>query len=67
MKSQRVTVQSRVTGEQVLADVILCPDCKTEPTALEPTLWVVFQVRPGHMHLQCYYCDSVFCDGRCSQ
>jgi hypothetical protein len=63
MKTYNVRVISLIDGREVPAVLICCPDC--ESSRLYPTPFVLFQVEPGHLHLQCTECFKTFCDGKC--
>ena len=58
-----VEVASPVTGEVLSAWLMCCPVCRSNPS--RPSSFLVFQIRPGHLHLQCAECDTTFCGGGC--
>lgn len=63
MKTYPVMVLSRVDDSEIRADLICCPTCPSSP--VNPTPFILYQVKPGHLHAQCVICDETYCDGRC--
>lgn len=57
LRTDTVTVTSRVDGAKTEALVFVCSRCGRE--SADP-LFIVFAVNE-HPHLQCAYCDETYC------
>lgn len=57
MNTRRVTITCLITGQQLPADLLLCPNCDGEQFV------VYLPDKIDHCHFQCRTCDATFCDG----
>ena len=64
LKPYDIELTSAIDGTKAQAYLFCCTKCHDTPQS--PTAFIVTEIKEGHhMHLQCYRCSAVYCDGDC--